>query len=170
MGYSGVVTFGDSLVDAGNALGLANWYDDLPFTDDVDAAPVASKGYYSGRFTNGFTFADLISNKYIGIATKPVFPYGYDDPYLGIPIAPFASDPSGRNLNFAYGGAQIRRGSEQVPDLDGQTDAWRDAVEMPSTGTPIRTPCTCSSSERTTCTIWSRRPAPGRPLRLLRPR
>ena len=129
MGYSGVVTFGDSLVDAGNALGLAKWYDNLPFTDDVDAAPVASKGYYSGRFTNGFTFADLISNKYIGIATKPVFPYGYDDPYLGIPIAPFASDPSGRNLNFAYGGAQIRRGSEQVPDLDGQTDAWRDAVD-----------------------------------------
>ena len=129
MGYSGVVTFGDSLVDAGNALGLAKWYDNLPFTDDVDAAPIASKGYYSGRFTNGFTFADLISNKYIGIATKPVFPYGYDDPYLGIPIAPFASDPSGRNLNFAYGGAQIRRGSEQVPDLDGQTDAWRDAVD-----------------------------------------
>lgn len=129
MGYSGVIVFGDSLVDAGNALGLANWYDDLPFTGEVDAAPTAAKGYYSGRFTNGFTFADLISNKYVGVATKPVFPYGYEDPYIGVRIAPFASDPSGNNLNFAYGGAQMRRGDEQVSDFDAQTDAWRDAVD-----------------------------------------
>ena len=106
MGYSGVIVFGDSLVDAGNALGLANWYDDLPFTDPVDAAPTSDKGYYSGRFTNGFTFADLLSNKYLGIPTKPIFPYGYEDPYIGVRISPFASDPSGHNLNFAYGGAQ----------------------------------------------------------------
>jgi phospholipase/lecithinase/hemolysin len=129
MAYSGVIVFGDSLVDAGNALALANWYGGLPFTEDVDAAPTAAKGYYAGRFTNGFTFADLISNKYLGIATKPVFPYGYEDPYIGARIAPFASDPSGHNLNFAYGGAQMRRGDEKVPDLDGQTDAWRDAVD-----------------------------------------
>ena len=129
MPYSGVIVFGDSLVDAGNALKLADWYDDLPFTDEVDAAPTADKGYYAGRFTNGFTFADLISNKYLGVATKPVFPYGYEDPYLGVRISPFASDPSGNNLNFAYGGAQMRRGGEEVPDLDGQTDAWRDAVD-----------------------------------------
>ncbi len=129
MGYSGVIVFGDSLVDAGNVLGLANWYDGLPFTEPVDAAPTSDKGYYSGRFTNGFTFADLLSNKYIGIPTKPVFPYGYEDPYIGIRIAPFASDPSGHNLNFAYGGAQMRRGDEKVPDIDGQTDAWRDAVD-----------------------------------------
>ena len=129
MGYSGVIVFGDSLVDAGNALGLANWYNGLPFTEPVDAAPTADKGYYAGRFTNGFTFADLISNKYLGIPTKPVFPYGYEDPYIGVRIAPFASDPSGHNLNFAYGGAQMRRGGEEVPDIDGQTDAWRDAVD-----------------------------------------
>jgi hypothetical protein len=73
MGYSGVIVFGDSLVDSGNALGLANWYDGLPFAEPVDAAPTADKGYYAGRFTNGFTVADLISNKYLGIATKPVF-------------------------------------------------------------------------------------------------
>ncbi len=129
MGYSGVIVFGDSLVDSGNALGLANWYNGLPFTEPVDAAPVASAGYYAGRFTNGFNFADLISNKYLGITTKPVFPFGYDDPFLGLPIAPFASDPSGNNLNFAYGGAQMRRGGEKVPSIDGQTDAWRDAVD-----------------------------------------
>ena len=129
MPYSGVIVFGDSLVDSGNALKLADWYDGLPFTDEVDAAPTADKGYYAGRFTDGFTFADLISNKYLGVPTKPVFPYGYEDPYLGVHIAPFASDPSGHNLNFAYGGAQMRQGGEQVPDLDGQTDAWRDAVD-----------------------------------------
>ena len=129
MGYSGVIVFGDSLVDSGNALGLANWYNGLPFTEPVDAAPIASAGYYAGRFTNGFNFADLISNKYLGIPTKPVFPFGYDDPFLGLPIAPFASDPSGHNLNFAYGGAQMRRGGEKVPPIDGQTDAWRDAVD-----------------------------------------
>jgi phospholipase/lecithinase/hemolysin len=129
MPYSGVIVFGDSLVDAGNALKLAEWYDSLPFADDVDAAPIADKGYYAGRFTNGFTFADLISNKFLGVATKPVFPYGYEDPYLGVRIAPFRSDPSGDNLNFAYGGGQMRQGDEEVPDLDGQTDAWRDAVD-----------------------------------------
>jgi phospholipase/lecithinase/hemolysin len=129
MGYSGVIVFGDSLVDSGNALGLANWYDGLPFAEPVDAAPTADKGYYAGRFTNGFTVADLISNKYLGIATKPVFPFGYEDPFIGLPISPFASDPSGHNLNFAYGGAQMRRGGEEVPDIDGQTDAWRDAVD-----------------------------------------
>jgi len=129
MGYSGVFVFGDSLVDAGNALGLANWYGSLPFTEAVDAAPTAAKGYFAGRFTNGFTFADLISNKFLGVPTKPVFPYEYKDPYLGVRIAPFASDPSGNNLNFAYGGAQMRRGDEKVPDIDGQTDAWRDAVD-----------------------------------------
>jgi Ca2+-binding RTX toxin-like protein len=129
MGYSGVITFGDSLVDPGNALGLADWYDGLPFAEPVDAAPTPDKGYFEGRFTNGFTYADLIANKYLGVATKPIFPYAYEDPYLGIRISPFASDPVGNNLNFAYGGAQMRRGDEVVPDLDGQTDAWRDAVD-----------------------------------------
>ncbi|MFL6762264.1 MAG: SGNH/GDSL hydrolase family protein [Sphingomicrobium sp.] len=129
MGYSSVTVFGDSLIDAGNALRLADWYGGLPFTEPVDAAPTADKGYYDGRFTNGLTFADLISNKYVGLTTKPVFPYGYEDPYLGLPIAPFASDPSGNSLNFAYGGAQLRQGDEAVPDLDGQTDAWRHAVD-----------------------------------------
>jgi phospholipase/lecithinase/hemolysin len=128
MGYSGVFTFGDSLVDGGNALKLAETYDYFPFTDLPDGAPTSGKGYYSGNFTNGWTFADLISNKYVGAPTKSVFPFGYDDPYLGISFG-FISDPSGHNLNFAYGGAQIRQGDEAVPDMDDQTDAYRDAVD-----------------------------------------
>lgn len=129
MGYSGVFVFGDSLVDAGNALKLAEWYGDLTFSDLPDGAPSASLGYFQGRFSNGYNFADLVANKAIGTVTKPVFPYGYEDPWLGIPVAPWASDPNGINLNFAYGGAQIRQGDEAVPDLDGQTDAFRDAVD-----------------------------------------
>jgi len=129
VGYSSVTVFGDSLIDAGNALRLAEWYDGLPFTEPVDAAPTADKGYFDGRFSNGYTFADLLSNKYVGLTTKPIFPFDYEDPYLGLKISPFASDPSGKNLNFAYGGAQLLQGDEAVPDLDGQTDAWRDAVD-----------------------------------------
>lgn len=129
MAYSGVYVFGDSLVDAGNALKLAQWYGSLPLTDLPDGAPTASLGYWQGRFSNGYNFADLVANKTIGMVTKPVFPFGFDDPWIGLPIDPFAGDPNGVNLNFAYGGAQIRQGDEVVPDLDGQTDAFRDAVD-----------------------------------------
>jgi phospholipase/lecithinase/hemolysin len=129
MAYTGVFVFGDSLVDSGNALKLAQWYDSLPLTDLPEGAPTADLGYYEGRFSNGFTYADLLSNKAIGLVTRPVFPFGYDDPVFGLPIDPFAGDPSGHNLNFAYGGAQIRQGDEVVPDFDGQTDAFKDAVD-----------------------------------------
>jgi phospholipase/lecithinase/hemolysin len=129
MPYSGVYVFGDSLVDAGNALELAEWYGTLTLSDLPDGAPSEDRGYFNGRFSDGYTFADLVSNKYIGVATKDIFPYFYEDPWLGVKIAPLASDPTGNNLNFAYGGAQIRQGNEVVPDLDGQTDAFRHAVD-----------------------------------------
>jgi phospholipase/lecithinase/hemolysin len=129
MPYTGAYIFGDSLVDSGNALKLANFYGGLPFTDLPESAPYASLGYFQGRFTNGYTFADLISNKTIGLVSKPVFPFHFEDPVFGIPIDPFAGDPTGHNLNFAYGGAQIRQGNEVVPDFDDQTDAFRDAVD-----------------------------------------
>jgi len=127
MPYSSVYAFGDSLVDPGNALELADAFDFLPF-GTPDNLPTADKGYYLGRFTDGFTYTDLISNKFLGVATKPVFPFGYDDPFLGISFG-FLSDPDGNNLNFAYGGAQIRQGDEYVPDMDDQTDAFKDAVD-----------------------------------------
>ena len=129
MAYTGVFVFGDSLVDSGNALELADWYGGLPFTDLPEGAPYADLGYFDGRFSNGYTFADLISNKTIGVVMRPIFPFDFEDPWLGIPIAPFASDPQGNNLNFAYGGSQINQGDEVSPDLDKQTDAFRDAVD-----------------------------------------
>ena len=130
MAYTAVYVFGDSLVDPGNALKLAEWYGGLPFTDLPEGAPTADDGYFKGRFSNGYTFADLVSNKAIGLVTKPIFPYEFEDPWLGIEIAPLASDPQGNNLNFAYGGSHIIQGEEVVPDLDAQTDAFRHAVDF----------------------------------------
>ena len=127
--YTAVYIFGDSLVDAGNALKLAEWYGDLTFGDLPEGAPTEELGYFDGRFSDGYTFADLLSNKLVGLPTEPVFPFGFEDPWLGIPLSPFGGDPSGNTLNFAYGGAQIRQGGEMVPDLDGQTDAFRNAVD-----------------------------------------
>jgi Ca2+-binding RTX toxin-like protein len=129
MAYSGVFVFGGSLVDGGNALRLAKKYDGLPFAEMPEEAPTTDKGYFEGRFSDGYTFPDLIANKAIGAVTKPVFPFGFDDPWLGLPISPFGGDPQGNNLNFAYGGAQLRKGPEVVPDLDDQTDAFKNAVD-----------------------------------------
>ena len=129
MPYTGVYVFGDSLVDAGNVLGLAEWYGDLTFSDLPDGTPTEEEGYFDGRFADGYTFADLLSNKAIGTVTDPVFPFGYVDPWLGVEIAPWEPEPDGNNLNFAYGGAQVRGGDEAGLDLDSQTDAFRDAVD-----------------------------------------
>src|SRR5918993_1432279 len=129
MAFTHVFVIGDSLVDAGNVLELAEWYDGLPFQNLPEGAPTEDLGYFLGRFSNGYTFADLVSNKAIGLVTEPVFPYHFDDPWLGIPLDPFAGDPTGNNSNYAYGGSHIRNGTEGVPDLDEQTDALRDAVD-----------------------------------------
>ena len=99
------------------------------FRDLPEGAPTPEQGYFDGRFSNGYTFADLVANKAIGVVTQPVFPYHFEDPWLGIPIDPFENDPSGNNTNYAYGGSHIRNGVEVVPDLDEQTDALRDAVD-----------------------------------------
>ena len=129
MAYTGVYVFGDSLVDSGNVLKLAELYGDLTFSDLPDGAPTAGLGYYDGRFSNGYTFADLIANKAVGEVSHPTFPFGYVDPWTGTEIAPWASDPNGISLNFAYGGAQVRKGDEAGLDLDEQTDAFKDAVD-----------------------------------------
>ena len=129
MAYTGAYVFGDSLVDSGNALKLAQWYGGLPFTDLPEGAPTADLGYFKGRFSDGYVFTDLISNKAIALVSKPVFPFGYVDPWLGVPLDPFANDPSGNNLNFAYGGSHVIQGDEVVSDFDDQTDAFKDAVD-----------------------------------------
>jgi len=123
-GFTGFYVFGDSLVDPGNALKAAQLLADFPFVSLPNGAPTASKGYFEGRFSDGYNFADLISNKLLAEPTQPTFPYGFKDPIFGLTI-PFVSRPDGDNLSFAYGGAQARRGDELVPDLDDQTDIYR---------------------------------------------
>ncbi len=86
MAYSAVYVFGDSLVDPGNALKLAEWYGGLPFTDLPEGAPTEADGYFKGRFSNGYTFADLVTNKAIGLVTKPVFPMNSRIPGSACPL------------------------------------------------------------------------------------
>ena len=47
MAFTHIFVIGDSLVDAGNALGLAEWYDDLPFQSLPEGAPTAGPGLFS---------------------------------------------------------------------------------------------------------------------------
>ena len=132
-GFTGFFVFGDSLVDPGNALAAAKLLADFPFVSLPNGAPTASKGYFEGRFSDGYNFADLISNKLLAEPTQPTFPYGFEDPIFGLTI-PFVSRPDGNALSFAYGGAQVRRGDELVPDLDDQREAGkRDRERGPDT-------------------------------------
>ncbi|MFS0771285.1 SGNH/GDSL hydrolase family protein [Sphingomonas sp. 1P08PE] len=76
--YSRLFVFGDSLVDSGNAQTLR------ALAKGEDPAP-ASLGYFAGRFSNGYNFADYLS---VGINGGPAT----------------ASERGG--LNFSVGGAQ----------------------------------------------------------------
>ena len=74
--FSELLVFGDSLVDSGNAhLGHP--------AGTADPTP-ASLGYYQGRFSNGYNFADYLSLN-----------------YFGTPATPFLAG----GTNFAVGGA-----------------------------------------------------------------
>jgi phospholipase/lecithinase/hemolysin len=123
--YSGVYVFGDSLVDPGNDLRAAQLLGSFPFVSVPNGAPTADKGYFDGRFTDGFNFADLIANKFQDSPTKPTFPFGFSAPVLGITV-PFENQPTGTNLSFAYGGATAIRGDNPAPGLDEQTSIYGD--------------------------------------------
>jgi outer membrane lipase/esterase len=56
--YTSIVTFGDSLVDAGNIFALTG-----------GANPPAALGYFNGRFTNGYNYNDLLSIALFGTPT-----------------------------------------------------------------------------------------------------
>lgn len=78
--YSNLFVFGDSLVDSGNAQAARR------ASGGADPAP-ASAGYFDGRFSNGYNFADYLSFA-IGAGPATASAYG------------------GRN--FSVGGAQAR--------------------------------------------------------------
>jgi len=128
---SAVYVFGDSLVDPGNDLKAAQLLDAFPFVGLPSGAPTADKGYFAGRFTDGYNFADLIGDKLLGVATKATFPYGFSDPVLGLTV-PFVDRPEGNNLSFAYGGAKAIRGTDPAPGLRAQTDIYRNFPADPN--------------------------------------
>jgi phospholipase/lecithinase/hemolysin len=85
--YTSLTVFGDSLVDAGNI---------AVYTGGTTPDPAL--GYFSGRFTNGYDYVDLLSIDLFGTPTAPSL--------LG-------------GTNFAFGGARATTTSG-VPDLSEQ--------------------------------------------------
>ncbi|MBB4155108.1 outer membrane lipase/esterase [Sphingomonas jinjuensis] len=78
--YLNLFVFGDSLVDSGNAQALR------AAGGGADPAPAAA-GYYQGRFSNGYNFADYIA---FAIDGRPAIASAY------------------QGTNFSVGGAQAR--------------------------------------------------------------
>lgn len=94
--FSSVTVFGDSLVDSGNAqIGAAS----IPLPDPAPAAA----GYFNGRFSNGYNFADLIALQKTGSTTTPFLAGG---------------------TNFAVGGARASINADVSPDLADQLGFW----------------------------------------------
>jgi phospholipase/lecithinase/hemolysin len=120
--FSGVFAFGDSLVDPGNDLAAFNFLKRFPF-DLPDGAPTADKGYFEGRFTNGYNLADLITNKLVFQASQATFPYGISTALFGTSL-PIVGKPGGNNLSFAYGGATVGSGGDPAPSLHLQTSIY----------------------------------------------
>lgn len=88
--------FGDSIVDSGNAHLAALK------TGAQDPTP-ASAGYFSGRFSNGPTYVDLINQSLTGNYLTPSLAGG---------------------TNFAFGGARAVANADPLPDLAAQVDAY----------------------------------------------
>src|SRR5262249_27485224 len=100
--FTGVFVFGGSLVDPGNDLKVAQFIGSLPFAGVPDGAPTVDKGYFQGRFSDGYNFADLIANKALSQPTQATFPFGASDILTGFSV-PGVGQPEGNNLSFAYG-------------------------------------------------------------------
>ncbi|HEV2531166.1 SGNH/GDSL hydrolase family protein [Phenylobacterium sp.] len=111
--FTGVYVFGDSLVDGGNDLKAAQALGQIPLVDLPVDAPTAANGYFDGRFSDGWNFADLISNKLTHESTQATFPFGMTNAVAGFSL-PLVGQPFGDNLNFAYGGA-LAVGSDVLP-------------------------------------------------------
>jgi phospholipase/lecithinase/hemolysin len=98
--YSGLYVFGDSLVDSGNAY-LA--------TNGAVAKP--ADGYFGGRFSNGFNFADYLSLAITGHAATPLYAGG---------------------LSMAVGGATAQYvPNEQSPSFLAQVGLYANTVQAP---------------------------------------
>lgn len=84
--YSGLYVFGDSLVDSGNA-----------YIGTLGAEPSPTDGYFAGRFSNGFNFADYLSFMISGKPTKALLAGGVNAAVGG---ATAAYDPAETSPSF----------------------------------------------------------------------
>jgi outer membrane lipase/esterase len=98
LSFDNLYVFGDSLVDAGNTQALV-----LALTGGATDVTPASSGYFSGRFTNGPNFADVVNNAVEG--TNSVRSGAGGD-------------------NFSYGGARARTDGDFIPDLSPQVTSF----------------------------------------------
>ena len=106
--FSGVVVIGDSIVDSGNANAGA-------ILAGVPS-PTPSPPYFQGRFSNGYTYADLLSLKITGDPADALL----------TSASPFDPEP-----NYATGGAGATLNPYQgmgipdsIPDLAEQVDLY----------------------------------------------
>ena len=98
LSYSNLFVFGDSLVDAGNTQALV-----LALTGGATDVTPAGAGYFSGRFTNGITFADQVNVAVEGTNTV-------------------RSGAGGDN--YSYGGARARVDADFIPDVGQQVTSY----------------------------------------------
>ncbi len=94
--YSQLFEFGDSLVDAGNLQAA------LLAAGQPSPTPAAA-GYYQGRFTNGFTAADYVSQALTGAPAQASLLGGTD---------------------YAFGGALATTNGDAIPDLGAQVGLY----------------------------------------------
>jgi hypothetical protein len=104
---SGMVFFGDSLIDAG-AVNL--------FTGGI-VAP-AAEGFYEGRFSDGPTWADLISRRNLGNTVKTIHTGNAPGTIPGLPGLTYTPGAT----NFAVGGGG--RWRPDGPALRDSPDGW----------------------------------------------
>jgi len=102
--FSDIYVFGDSLVDAGNVK-----------TASGGTTPPDSRGYFQGRFTNGFDFTDLVSISLFGEATRPSL--------LG-------------GNNFAFGGARVVADGVGGLDLAQQLGLYQQRIGVAGVADP----------------------------------
>ncbi|WP_313537928.1 SGNH/GDSL hydrolase family protein [Sphingomonas sp.] len=104
--YSGLYVFGDSLVDSGN-LNLASG----------GAFANAKDGYFGGRFSNGFNYADYLSLAITGHAATPLYAGG---------------------TNLAFGGATAQTvAGERSPSFLAQVGLYANRVGVPIDGNAL---------------------------------
>lgn len=99
--YTSLTVFGDSLVDAGNIAIITG-----------GATPSPTRGYFAGRFTNGYDYTDLLSIDLFGRPTTASLAGG---------------------SNFAYGGARIVANNDGIPDLTAQIGLYQQRLAAGAT-------------------------------------